>query len=336
MGFRSPQWYSTMAGKSKGPWYWKDRKEYVVNVHGRRYYLGPDKNEAERQWHDLMATPKAQHRRSNDGIFAMFLKWCKDKRPDSHEWYRSRIDEFLATVPGMTVDELQPHHVDAWADTKNSSGHQRGCIIAVKRALNWAVKKGHIKESPLKGMEMPKAGRRTAIVTPDQFNELLTHASDQRFKDLLVFLWETGARPQEALRLEARHVDGKRCIFPKEESKGKERERVIFLTPTAQVIVDRLVNENPDGRLFRNAKGDPWHRNNVACRFARMKKRIGRKLCLYNLRHSYCTRALKNGVDPITLAELMGHSSAEMIMRVYQHVSKDVDHMVAAAEKATT
>jgi len=154
------------------------------------------------------------------------------------------------------------------------------------------------------------------------------------FKDLLNFCWETGCRPQEAFRLEARHVEGERCVFPEKESKGKKKKRVIWLTPAAAKIVKRLVKSFPTGRLFRNEDGNPWHRNNVACRFARLKPKLGRKYSLYHLRHSYCQRALKNGVDPITLAELMGHSSAAMIMKTYHHLGQDKGHMAAAARLA--
>lgn len=40
------------------------------------------------------------------------------------------------------------------------------------------------------------------------------------------------------------------------------------------------------------------------------------------------------GVAPITVSELMGHSDATMVSRVYQHLGKRLDHMEAAALKA--
>jgi integrase len=319
-----------MARKSSGPWFWDERGQWVVNIRGKRYYLGTDRDDAYRQWHELSATPEATPGKVH--IFREFLAWCKRYRPDSFEWYESRINEFAKTIPGMGVSELKPFHVQSWIDTKKSDGHKRGCLIAVNRALNWAVKQGLIDKNPIRHMEKPSPGRREVILTPDEFKTLLSHASDQEFKDLLNFIWETGCRPQEAFRLESRHLDGDRCVFPEKESKGKKRKRVVYLTPVAKEIVTRLTRK--EGRIFRNADGNPWHRNNVACRFARMKTKLGRKLCLYNLRHSYCQRALKNGVDPVTLSELMGHASTTMIFRVYSHMQQDTKHMLEAAQKA--
>jgi len=62
-------------------------------------------------------------------------------------------------------------------------------------------------------------------------------------------------------------------------------------------------------------------------------KKLAVRYCLYNFRHSFCQRALKSGVDPITLAEIMGHSNASMIMKVYQHIHQDSSHLRTALAK---
>ena len=45
-----------MARRPK-PWWNDDRGEYNVNIRGERHRLGPDKDEAERKFHELMAKP---------------------------------------------------------------------------------------------------------------------------------------------------------------------------------------------------------------------------------------------------------------------------------------
>ena len=51
-------------------------------------------------------------------------------------------------------------------------------------------------------------------------------------------------------------------------------------------------------------------------------------------RHSFVTRALKHGVDPITLANLLGHADPTMIARVYGHLSQDSEYLMKALGKA--
>jgi len=47
---------------------------------------------------------------------------------------------------------------------------------------------------------------------------------------------------------------------------------------------------------------------------------IGRRIRPYDLRHAYATYAIAGGADIKSVAEVMGHADASMILKVYQHV----------------
>ncbi len=55
---------------------------------------------------------------------------------------------------------------------------------------------------------------------------------------------------------------------------------------------------------------------------------------LYALRHSWATKALKSGLDGLTVAILMGHSDPSTLARVYQHLSHDPEHLLKQARRA--
>ena len=61
--------------------------------------------------------------------------------------------------------------------------------------------------------------------------------------------------------------------------------------------------------LFVNAWGYPWTASNMACRFQRLKSKLGVKYFAYALRHGFATRMLTCGIDHLTVAELLGHAS---------------------------
>jgi integrase len=67
----------------------------------------------------------------------------------------------------------------------------------------------------------------------------------------------------------------------------------------------------------------------------RLARKHGRKYCLYNFRHSWATRALQRGLDPLTVAILMGHSDPSMLAKVYQHVAHAPEYMRTAVLRAT-
>jgi integrase len=216
---------------------------------------------------------------------------------------------------------------ETWGNnTKN------GFCRSVCRAFNWAVRQGHIDKSPVKGVEKPPTERREDVVTPAEFERILAMFPDQPFRDLLITVWETGCRPQEVLGVEKKDVDekGKRWVFTIKGSKGKKKSRVVYLSDKAFEITARLIEVHPTGKLFRNRDGEPWDRHTINRRFLRKKKKLGRKLCLYVLRHSFCQRMLLAGVDTLTVSLLMGHASTKMIMEHYQHLHSSPEHFAKA------
>jgi integrase len=60
----------------------------------------------------------------------------------------------------------------------------------------------------------------------------------------------------------------------------------------------------------------------------------GTKYSLYAIRHAFCTEALENGLDAVTVSVLMGHKDTTMISRVYSHLTERTEHMREAARKA--
>jgi integrase len=110
--------------------------------------------------------------------------------------------------PQLTIEELGPHHVEKWAGRPHlAQTSRRNLMRAVKRALKWAVAQGYLESSPIEHMEVPGGQAREVYVRPEEFNQLLDYVVDPGFADLLAVTYECGCRPQESLRVEARHVD---------------------------------------------------------------------------------------------------------------------------------
>ena len=191
---------------------------------------------------------------------------------------------------------------------------------------------GHIDRSPIAGMEKPEAKKRDVLISEAEFNTILKHASAE-FSDLLVVSWETGCRPQEVKPLEAHHVqlDQHRWVLPPEEAKGKKRPRIVYMTPKAEEIVRRLVEQYPEGKIFRNVRGRPWTADAVKCTFERLEEKLGKRYCQYNLRHAFGHRMLtERKLDSLVVAELMGHTSPQMLATTYSHLNANPDHLLKA------
>lgn len=275
-----------MPSKFPKPFFRTARNSWFLQVGGKQIKLGPDRDAAFRRYHELMGQPEAPPARADPasvvGILDAFLDWCLNhKAGRTYDWYRGYLESFARSLPrGLDTAKLKPFHVQQWLDANPGwKTGKRGAVIAVQRAFNWAVRMGHIEASPVRSIEKPKAGRRDRVISDDQYREILGLVGDEEFRDLLTTCWETGCRPQEAVSVEARHVDLENgCwVFPVEESKGKKQKRVVYLTDEALEITRRLMARRPTGPLFRNTDGFAWTPFALNCRFGRLRVAIGKK-----------------------------------------------------------
>ncbi len=341
-----------MSKKYPKPWFRPGRNVWYVTINGVQHNLGPDQEAAFERYHRLMAESSSKAASSHpaseaesvddfvETLAVKFVTWCqKHRSPATAVWYKERIASFLKHAGDIRITHLKPFHLEDWCDVHPtwSPGMRRGGMIAIQRCLNWAVKMGYLGHSPIAHCEKPQAGRRERLLTSDEYATLLSLVTDEQFRDLLTVSWEIGCRPQESLIVESRHLDlaNQRWVFEKQLSKGKKRQRVVYLTDKAKEICERLVALNPQGPIFRNTDGEPWTPHSVNNRFCRLQKKLGFKCCLYLLRHAWMTRLLKQRIDPITVSTLAGHVDTSMLARIYQHLSQDADHLLSIAKKAT-
>lgn len=294
------------------PWHRKVRG-WFVTLDGQQIKLGNNKADALKRYQEIMAQPKKAVVVSSDSILAIidtFLDWChKHRAPDTYEWYRYRLERFAKRYPNLSVADLRPFHVQEWIDEMPlSSGSKRNFCRAIKRCMRWAKRQGYVDINAIADLEQPKAGKRETVISVDEFNDILDVTANSEFIDLLNVTWETGCRPQESLRVEARHVDlvNQRWIFSESEAKT-DQPRIVYLTDTALVITKRLMERFPKGKLFRNSKGVAWTTDAVNCAFTSIQIRLGRRLLDQRARQvdRPADKRRKYIVDDAAVAELL-------------------------------
>lgn len=275
----------------------------------------------------------------SDATYAWYHKYCSD--------FAKSIRRDLPAepkVPPVQGDvHLKPFHVNDWIKSKEgwgSSASKNGAARAVKRAFAWAKMEGHIATNPIADMKAAPKVRREKIVDQELYQKVLENTKDRQFKDVLGMVWNSGCRPQEVTRGNVENFDEefRRLVFQVTDSKGKKSMRVIYLNDEAFEIVKRncYINGKKRGKkepIFRNTRGKRWASEAIGCRFQKLKPKIGELLCLYNFRHTFADDAIKKGVDVATVAGLMGHSSPNTLLAIYQHVVKDAGHMAEGAKR---
>lgn len=266
--------------KTDLPFWWRKQTGcYYVQIDGRQERLSPDLDEAWRLYHERMGGKAAVKPAASPAIRAAgpmvvvvlegFLAWVEaNKSPLTFAAYRRRLQHFIDSLKAhgdltLPASELKPLHVTRvligggrWSDTSKND-----IVSACQRAFNWASRQGVVPINPLHGMEKPGRRDRELAVSPGQYAQIMAAVDDPSFRGLLAFAWESGVRPQEIVRIEARFVrlDEHRIVFPVSESKGGRASRVVYLTPEGEAILGPLVARRPAGPVFRSARGTPWN-----------------------------------------------------------------------------
>jgi len=331
-------------GRHNKIWFRKDTGWWMVTLGGVKTRLAEgrkNRKQAEDKFHELAAqrarVPEAPSARVADVIEA-FLAWSKIHRSDetnrNYIWYG---EKFAEAAGYLLVPELKPIHVTrfvdkhGWRDTT-----ERNARRSVYRAFSWAKEEGIIPENPLKGMKCPKAKTRERALTNEEY-VLLMRRSRRDFRRLLFALRQTGCRPKEARTLTWDQVREDRWVLGQHKTAHKVgKPRVVFLSKPMQRLMATLRGRSTSDHVFLNARGEPWTVNAIRCRINRLKEKtdLPKDVCSYLLRHAFGTNAILNGVDVITVAQLMGHESLDMIKKVYAHLADKHQHLQDALEQA--
>ncbi len=271
------------------PFFKKSRGLWYVEVDRKQVNLGADRDKAFKRYHQMMVQPRERRVETTSlaAIVDEFLEWVqKHRSAETYEWYRYRLQRFCERYPTLKSSDLRPFHVQRWVDSYDnlSRTSKRNYIRSVKRCLRWAVQQGLLATNPIEHLEAPGADRKETTVSLSEYETLISSIHDDALRELVITTWQTGCRPQESLRVEARHVEEsrQRWVFPRSEAKGKRTPRVIYLTGEACEITRRRMAQFPDGPLFRNSAGKPWTTDAVNNALDRTRIRVFQKSSAYS------------------------------------------------------
>lgn len=228
---------------------------------------------------------------------------------------KDRIHSGYGDKPLMELTKLD---VERWIRAHPGWKAPRTALQAVRRMANYCDENGLIESSPLRGLKVPKAGKRVAYISSEVEEAIYQHARPALALAVKVCIL-TGARPDiEFASLEPRHVEempqGQRWVFPANESKGRQRGRTIYVPTEVAEIVRKRIKRQRSGKVFRNESGEAWSLRGLQSAYRRLKKHLLRKgvevdepFVPYVCRHTYAKRMLGGyWGKPVTLEVLAG------------------------------
>lgn len=173
-------------------------------------------------------------------------------------------------------------------------------------------------------------------LTENEANDLLNKFKDDKYYLIIFLAINTGMRIGEILGLTWNDIDfcNVKLNINKQwkklkngkwgfgEVKSKNSIRTIPISHSVCKELVKYKTENPiisiDNRIFSfNSKSSL-----IANVNAKIKK-YGYSISIHELRHTYATKLIANGVDFKTTAQILGHS-VEQTLKTYSHVNEDM------------
>lgn len=169
------------------------------------------------------------------------------------------------------------------------------------------------------------------VLSKEEMRRMLKQPTLLKHRILLGLLYGCGLRCMEVRSLKISDIDFDRLKVLVRNGKGKKDRYVPLSKHLARGLKTYIESENPKTYLF-NGKPDGQAGGDFDSRYSqrgvqwvvkRTAKEAGviKSVSVHTLRHTYATHLLEDGMDIITLKEMLGHQNIETTL-VYLHVSQ--------------
>lgn len=256
--------------------------------------------------------------------------------------YAGIIKNHTDLLKGLKLADIKRSHIQAQINAR--AEHPRTCEqikLTLRQIFQAAVRDNIIRMNPVEGITMPRHIREEKRALNALEKKAIKAAEFDEMEGAFIYLlYGTGMRPGEAYALTWRDIDfaknevtiNKSITFANNKQprlvppKTNSSIRVVPLPTMAVNALQRYRRTTTSLNVFGTVKGHYMNKTQCTTFWEHCKKKIEEQLgspCVitpYYFRHNYCTELYYSGISIIEAQRLMGHSSHEMIMRIYSHL----------------
>ncbi|MBV8196230.1 MAG: tyrosine-type recombinase/integrase [Candidatus Dormibacteraeota bacterium] len=274
-----------------------------------------------------------------------FLADCKRRghTPSTQDIYRSillgpRTDEFLRDQRITALREFDANRLRRFetelqdAELSPSTVHQYHRVL--KTFLGFCVREGFDVDARVGDV----SGPRLAETEPDTYTaveerQLIAAARHPRDRMIVEFLLGTGLRMSELINLDVDNVVdlGRQGAYLRVRQGKGRKDRQVHLDKDLhkqQQSYSRRHRPAGDGPLFAVTRSGGEVRRLSSEALKSMLRRLGIETGIHchahKFRHTFASRAIADGIDPITLQRVLGHTTLQMVSRYVHYSATDL------------
>lgn len=233
-----------------------------------------------------------------------FLKWFNESKDTSFvKLHRETVKDYISFL--RTVDQLKPSTIKAKISTLIKfneflidKGIQNDLVISKKDNVKVQQQYASLAKIDVKDVE--------------KFRQLLlNYEKTKRNHSIITMLAYAGLRISEALNLKMNDLNIVTREMVVSEGKGKKK-RIVFMNDKVINALKEWLKERSEvdsNFLYVSNRGIQLNRTVINKLFKKYSAHLGKEITPHDLRHFYCSHALKNGLSIHEVANQAGHSN---------------------------
>lgn len=292
-----------------------------------------------------------------------YQNYCKiGLKITTQEGYESRIYKHIIPKLGdiplnkLTQNDLEKFYTDLkqngrirYTDILGkglSDRLVRSCHANCRTALQRAVDDGLIKTNPAIGCKLPpKKAREMQVLSKEDLKRFLIQAKYDGYYEIFIMALATGMRRGEDVALKWKDLNfetgqldiGRQVTRVKggliiTEPKTKKSIRSIILPQNILNILKEYKKTVDSEWMFPSPRKENMPRDPSAV-YSQMQVVLERAGCkrvrFHDLRHTFATTSVGNGMDIKTLSTILGHISSKTTMDIYLHSTDEMKRNAA-------
>ena len=171
---------------------------------------------------------------------------------------------------------------------------------------------------------LKKDAKLPVILNRSELKELFAAPSLLKHRIVLTLVYSAGLRGQDVINVKISDIDFERRTIHIRQSKYK-KDRIVPLSDLMAKGLQKYISaEHPHIWLFNGKESDGRYSvRGISWVMREMLKKtsISKDVNLHSLRHSYATHLLEEGLNIVTLKDLLGHAEITTTM-IYLHVAQ--------------
>jgi integrase/recombinase XerD len=239
--------------------------------------------------------------------------------------YIRRIALFVVHF-GKLPQQIDPEEINEYlvALARDPKSPSRSSFKHMVYGLRYYYRLMGLNKNAIALPSLKKDTKLPVILNRQELKELFAAPTLLKQRIVLALIYSAGLRGQEVINLRISDVDFERMTIHIRQSKYK-KDRIVPLAQSMAVGLKKYLSaENPHIWLFNGKEPDGRYsirglswvmRENLK------KTSISKDVNLHSLRHSYATHLLEEGINIVTLKELLGHADITTTM-IYLHVAQ--------------